>query len=358
MKSRERYMARAIKLAKKAEGMTSPNPIVGAVIVKNGRIVGEGYHKKAGSAHAEVNAIRAAGRSARGASIYVTLEPCNHFGRTPPCTDAIIRSGIKEVIVGMRDPNPINDGAGVKKMRRSGINILFGVLEKECLAINGPYVKLITKKIPYVTLKMAQTLDGKIASPSGDSRWITGEDSRRYVHQMRSRFDAVMVGSNTVMKDDPVLLSKIRGSKQPIRIIVGGTSDMPASLKIFKTAGRSGVIVAHVRREIVKTYPHIQYLACRSKNGRVDLKDMLERLACRGIMNILAEGGGELAWSLIKDGLADKFLFFIAPKIMGGKASLTSVEGQGVNKAADAFRLKNVKVRRFKEDILIEAESK
>ena len=356
MNRHEKYMALAIKLARRAEGMTSPNPLVGAVIVKKSRIVGKGYHRKAGLPHAEINALRDAGEKARGATIYVTLEPCDHFGRTPPCTGALIRSGIKNVVVGMKDPNPANNGRGIKKLRGAGIDVATGVLQKECLAMNSPYIKAITKKIPYVTLKLAETIDGKISSPSGDSKWITGEDSRRYVQRLRSRVDAVMVGANTASKDDPLLLSRIKGSKQPMRVIVAGRRQIPQRLKMFQTNNVSDVIIAHPGKGRIKAYPYAQFLPCRSKNGRVDLRDLLKKLALRGVTHILAEGGGELAWGLIKERLVDKFLFFIAPKIMGGRSSVTSVEGKGVFRARDAFNLKDITVRRFKKDILIEAE--
>ncbi|MBI4975025.1 MAG: bifunctional diaminohydroxyphosphoribosylaminopyrimidine deaminase/5-amino-6-(5-phosphoribosylamino)uracil reductase RibD, partial [Candidatus Omnitrophica bacterium] len=214
----ERYMRIAIDLAKKAEGKVSPNPIVGAVIVRNGLVIGRGYHKGPGLPHAEINALRRAGSRAKGASLYISLEPCDHFGRTPPCTAAIIKSGIKKVVVGMKDPNPINNGRGIQKLRKAGIKVIVGVLKEEERSINKPYIKFITNKVPYVTVKVAQSLDGKIATKTGDSRWITQEDSRRYVHQLRSSVDAVMVGVNTVIKDDPLLISRLPNVRQPMRI--------------------------------------------------------------------------------------------------------------------------------------------
>lgn len=321
-------MRLAIELAKKAIGKTSPNPAVGAVIVKNNRVVGKGYHRKAGLPHAEINALREAGRKAKGATLYVTLEPCGHYGRTPPCTDAIIKSGIKKVIIAMKDPNPINNGNGIKRLRGSGIKVDAGVLVKEAEAINKPYIKFITKGLPYITVKVAQSLDGKIATRTGDSKWISSEDSRRYVHELRGKADAVMVGANTVLRDDPLLLSKV-SRKQPVRIIVGGKSGVPRDAKIFSSLDRSPVIV---------------------------VKSLSEALALANITHILVEGGGELIASLVEKDLVDRFLIFIAPKIIGGRAAKTAVEGAGISYIRDASNFKIKSIRRFKKDILIEAE--
>lgn len=334
----ERYMRLALELAKKAEGLTSPNPMVGAVIVKNGRVVGKGYHKRCGLPHAEVNALRSAGRKAEGADLYVNLEPCDHFGRTPPCTDAIIKSSIKKVIIGLKDPNPVNNGRGIKKLIKNGIKVTTGVLEEEAYELNRPYIKYITKKMPYVTVKVAESLDGKIATRTGESRWITRDDSRRYVHMIRAKSDAVMVGANTVLRDDPLLLSKSAGRKQPVRIVVCGRRSIPKRSRIFSQSGRFPVILA------------------RSKTGRVDLRQLLKDLARREIANILVEGGGELVADLVENKLVDRFLFFIAPKIIGGRLAKTPVEGIGIDRISKAVSLKNVKIRKFKEDILIEAE--
>ncbi len=336
-------MRLAIELAKKAHGMTNPNPVVGAVIVKNGNIVGRGYHEKAGLPHAEISALRNAGRVARGATLYVTLEPCNHFGRTPPCTDSIITSGIKKVVIGMKDPNPLNNGSGMKKLRKYGIKIISGILEKECESINKPYIKFITTGMPYVTVKVAQSLDGKIATKTGDSKWISSEDSRRFVHELRSRVDAVMVGANTVIRDDPALLSKIPGAKQPARIIITGNSKIPPQAKIFSTRERSPVI-------IVKSGS--------SNSGKTDLVKLLKLLGRQNIMHILVEGGGELIALLAEKGLIDRFFIFIAPKIIGGRNAKTSVEGNGINYVKNAANLNIMSIKRFKKDILIEAETR
>lgn len=337
----ERYMRIAITLAKRREGLTNPNPVVGAVVVKNKKIVGRGWHERCGLPHAEVNALRSAGSRAKGATLYVSLEPCDHFGRTPPCTDAIIKSGIKEVVIGMKDPNPVNNGRGIKKLNSHKIKTLAGILEDEAKSINKPYIKFITKKMPYVTVKVAQSLDGKIATRTGASKWITSEPARQYVHELRSKVDAVMVGANTVAKDDPLLLSKIRGAKQPVRIVVAGSRKIPRSAKVFTRLDISPVIIARAR----------------SKGKGVDLKVLLKKLAQENIMHILVEGGGELIASLVAKRLVDRFLFFIAPKIIGGHAAKTSVEGTGIKNIDEALCLKNVIFKRFKNDILIEAEA-
>ena len=341
MNIHEKYMRLAIELARKAEGNTSPNPIVGAVIVKNNEIIGKGYHKKAGLPHAEINALRDAGQKAKGAILYVTLEPCGHFGRTPPCTAAIIKSGIKQVVIAMRDPNPVNNGNGIRKLNRHGIKTKVGLLAKDAMAMNRPYIKFITKKIPFVTVKVAQSLDGKIATKRGDSKWISSEDSRRYVHKLRRIADAVMVGANTIRRDDPLLLSRSRG-KQPVRVIVSGRSGIPSGAKIFSGRHKAPVIVVRPA----------------GRSGRkVNLNKLLTALAKRGIINILVEGGGELIAGLVKENLVDRFLVFIAPKIIGGRDAKTAVEGSGIEKIKDALGLKNMSVKRFKEDILIEAET-
>ena len=324
----EKYMRLAIELAKKAEGKTSPNPIVGAVIVKNNKIIGKGYHRKAGLPHAEINALREAGKRARGATLYVTLEPCNHYGRTPPCTDAIVRTGIKKVIIAMKDPNPINNGNGVRKLKKNGIRVETGILVKEAEEINRPYIKFITTGLPYITVKVAQSLDGKIATKTGDSKWISSEDSRRYVHELRGKVDAVMVGANTVLRDDPLLLSKV-SRKQPVRIIASDKSRKFKGAKIFSHLDKSPVLI---------------------------VKSLSEALARKEMMHILVEGGGELIASLVERNLVDRFLIFIAPKIIGGRAAKTAVEGIGINNIRDASNFKIKSIRRFKKDILIEAE--
>ena len=341
----ELYMSMAINLARKAEGLTSPNPMVGAVIVKNNRIVGKGYHRMCGLAHAEVEAISDAGRRAKGATMYVTLEPCDHFGRTPPCTQTIIENGIRKVVIAMKDPNPINSGRGTRRLKGNGIKIKSGVLENKARNINKPYIKFITTGFPYVTVKIAESIDGKIATRTGDSKWITSLAARSYVHDLRAKSDAVMVGVNTVIKDDPSLLSKTSKHNQPVRIIVDSHGRTPKNAKIFSTAERSPVIIATVKGK----------RGCEV-SGRVDLRCLLKELAGMGIINILVEGGGELVGSLVEEKLVDRFLFFIAPKIIGGRSAVTSVEGCGIAKIKDAMELKGLKIKKFGKDLLIDAE--
>ena len=343
MNINEKYMKLAIELAKQAEGKTSPNPLVGAVIVKNNKIIGRGYHKKAGLPHAEINALHEAGSGAKGSTLYVTLEPCDHFGRTPPCTDAIIAEGIKEVFAAMQDPNPVNNGRGIRKLRANGIKVYVGMLADEAGEINKSYIKFITRNLPYITVKVAQSLDGKIATRTGDSKWISAEDSRRYVHELRGKVDAVMVGAGTVLKDDPGLLSKLSRGAQPVRIVVNGRSNLPPNAKIFSNLDRSPVIVA---------------TPAPGGNGRVDLAKLMKELARDNITNILVEGGGELIAGLLEKDLVDRLLIFVAPKIIGGVGAKTAVEGRGAAAIRNALSFKIKSIRRFKEDILIEAQKR
>lgn len=355
----EKYMRIAIGLAKRAEGMTSPNPIVGAVVVKDGRIVGKGYHRAAGLSHAEVDALLEARDRARGATLYVTLEPCDHFGRTPPCTDLIIRTGIRRVVAGMPDPNPINNGRGMKRLAKHGIKTVVGLLADDVRSINKVYTKYITKNLPYVTIKVAQSLDGKIATRSGDSRWITAGDSRCFVHRLRSKVDAVMVGVNTVIMDNPLLTARFTGSKEPVRVIVDSGLRTPITAKIFSNIKRSPVIIATVSKsEKSKIYEAkgAVVLRLKKKNGRVDIKELLKTLAKRQITHVLVEGGGELNAGLLEARLVDKLLFFVAPKIVGGREAITSVEGNGVSGIGEAINFKIVSVKRFENDILLECD--
>lgn len=354
-------MRLAIKLAARAQGLTNPNPAVGALIVKNGKVIGEGYHKRALLPHAEINALNEAGKAAKDAVLYVTLEPCDHFGRTPPCSDAIIKSGIKKVVVGMKDPNPINNGKGIKKLNRYGIKTKIDVLEEDVQSLNKPYIKFITKKIPYVTVKIAESLDGKIATKSGDSKWISFEDSRRYAHALRGKVDAVMVGFNTVKKDDPLLITKTSARKQPARIIIDTYLKTPLDARIFSHIRSSPVMIATTKKTTMakrRLYEDkgAKLLFAKSKNRKIDLKDLFKTLGKMELTHVLVEGGGELIASLLEEKLVDQVLFFIAPKIIGGRYAITPVEGRGVNRVSDAIILKNLSIKRFEKDILISAE--
>ena len=351
-------MNKAMRLAQRAKAKTFPNPLVGALVVNKGRIISCGYHKKAGLEHAEIQALRLAAKQARQATLYVTLEPCSHFGRTSPCTQAIVKSGIKQVIVGMLDPNPLNNGKGVRLLRKQGIKVEVGFLQDQLAKMNECFVKYTTKKIPYVTVKVGQTLDGKIATYSGSSQWITSDKSRDYAHRLRDKFDAIMVGVNTVLRDNPRLKAASK-SKNLIKIIVDSNLSIPSEAQALKSPP---VIIATLKatpgqettnKDILSS--QAQILELKQKQGLVNLRDMMKKLANLEISNILVEGGGNLIGSLFDEGLVDKVLFFISPKIIGGKDAISSVMGKGVAFADKAVRLKDVRLRRIGEDFLVEA---
>jgi diaminohydroxyphosphoribosylaminopyrimidine deaminase/5-amino-6-(5-phosphoribosylamino)uracil reductase len=357
-KNHEYFMNIALKLALKAKAKTSPNPMVGAVVVKKGRIVGEGYHEKAGLAHAEIIALDEAAKLAKGATLYVTLEPCVHFGRTPPCVDRIIKSGIKEVIIGMVDPNPLNNGRGINLLKQHKIKVKAGFLEEDLKRINEAFIKYISKKMPFVTVKVAQSLDGRIATRTGDSKWITSDKSRGYAHRIRSSYDAIMAGVNTVLRDNPKLNAWF-SQKHPVKIIVDSQLSVPQDANIFSTNSQVIIITLPSRpgqetenRKILAGKAKI--LEVKEKGGQINLKDTMKKLARLEITNILVEGGGTLIGSLFDEGLVDKILFFISPKIIGGKEAISSVMGRGISRIDNAIKLKNIKLRHFGEDFLIE----
>ncbi len=351
------YMNLAIRQALRAEGKAFPNPLVGALVVKNGRIIARGYHKKAGLPHAEVTALSLAGRRAAGAVLYVTLEPCVHFGRTPPCTDMIIKSGVREVIVGMLDPNPLINGKGVEALRKNGIKVEVGFCQEKLSSINTSFIKYITRRIPYVTVKVGQSLDGKIATYRGSSQWITSDRAREYTHRIRDKFDAIMVGVNTILRDN----SKLKAaslSKRLTRIIVDSNLSIPCQAEVLQN---TPVIIATLRvapgqetanKDILSR--KVQILEVKEKEGLVNLRDMMKKLARLQITNILVEGGGTLIGSLFDEGLVDRVLFVISPKIIGGKEAISSVMGRGVSHPDKAFRLKDVCLKRLGEDFLVE----
>jgi len=358
MNIHEKYMNLAFNLALKGKGKTSPNPMVGALVVKDGRIIGRGYHKQAGLAHAEVIALEQAGAKANGATLYVTLEPCTHFGRTPPCVHKIIASGIARVIVGMVDPNPINNGKGIEVLRQNKIKVEVGFLEEKLKKLNEVFIKYITKKMPFITVKVGQSLDGKIATKTGDSKWITSDKSRSYAHRLRANYDAVMVGVNTILRDNP-RLNVWFSKKRIVKIVVDSQLSIPEDANIFSKD--SSVIIATLatlpgqeteNRRILAQKAKI--LDVKEKAGQVNLKDMLKKLARMEISNILVEGGGTLIGSLFDEGLVDKVMFFISPKIIGGKDAFSSVMGSGVSRIEKAIKLKDVHLRRIGQDFLIE----
>lgn len=361
MNRNEYYMRRAISLALRAKGRTSPNPLVGALVVKNGKVVGSGYHKQAGEPHAEIEAIERAGRLTKRATLYVTLEPCAHYGRTPPCIDKVIGAGFKKVVIGMVDPNPLNNGRGISILRERGIEVETGLLEEDVRKINLPFIKYITKKMPYITVKVGQSLDGKISARGGDSKWITSEKARAFARGLRSNYDAVMVGVNTVLRDDPFLTSPDK-EKTVTRIIVDSHLSTKVSANIFSRQGDIIIVTVKVAKgqeteNRLLLAGKAKILEVKENNGQVNLHDMLKKLAARfEITNIMVEGGGSLIGSLFDYKLADSVLFFIAPKIIGGKDSVSSVMGRGPRRIDKAVRLKGVKMRKIGEDFLVEGE--
>ncbi len=356
----EKYMQRALDLAARAQGRTSPNPMVGAVVVKDNQMVGEGYHMKAGTPHAEVHALQAAGEAAQGATLYVNLEPCSHYGRTPPCADAIVQAGVKRVVVAGLDPNPRVSGRGLRILQDAGIEILTGVLEQEARKLNLAFLKYIQTKTPLVSLKVAMTLDGKIATSTGDSRWISGEASRKYVHQLRNIYDAIMVGIGTVLKDNPMLNTRLEEEdiRDPVRVIIDSKLDLPRSSNIVETARQQKTIVFCDQQADDTRQEFLEDAGCMvirlaGENDKLPLEEVLRVLGEMGIMSLLVEGGGEINGYLIERGLIDKVYWFIAPKIIGGREAPTPVGGRGIQYLKDALPLKSMEIQRFNEDIMI-----
>lgn len=355
-----RFMRLAISLAKKGQGLTSPNPAVGAVIVKAGRVAGRGYHKKAGGVHAEISAL-ASCADPKGATLYVTLEPCCHFGKTPPCADAVISSGIKTVVVGMLDPNPLVAGGGIKRLKEAGIKVETGVLEKECRALNEPFIKFITTGTPLFTVKLASSLDGRTAASTGDSKWITSAQSRRLVHRVRKATDAVMVGSSTVMKDDPELTVRLVKGRDPLRVIVDSSFRVPLDAKALRiptqTGARPPIVFTTGKADKSKIkaarMAGVDVVVVRRSAEGVDLLAVSAELARRGVLSVLVEGGGTLAASFIREGLADKLMIFYGP-LMIGSDGFPSVGPLGVRSVKRAIRLKGMTVKRVSDDILVE----
>lgn len=357
--TKEEYMAHALKLAKQGRGRTSPNPVVGAVIVKDGSMIGEGWHKKCGENHAEINAFENAaerGNDVSGADMYVSLEPCSHYGRTPPCAKAIIEKKIKKVYVGMLDPNPLVAGRGIGMMRDAGIQVETGVLEQECLHINEIFIKFITTKKPFVVMKTAMTLDGKIAAYTGDSKWVSGEVSRNLVQQMRNSLTGIMVGIGTVLSDDPQLTCRLEHGRDPIRIIVDSHLRIPLDAKVLQDENCILAATTECDREKMDRLKEkgISILLTEQKDGKVNLTELMEQLGEQGIDSILLEGGGGLNEAALKAGIVDRVVSFIAPKLIGGMDAKTPVEGEGFAKMSQAICLENVEVRSIGGDVLIQ----
>ena len=362
MQKKEEYMRRALELARKGEGHTSPNPMVGCVVVKDGRIISEGYHEKYGEFHAERNALTRCTEDTAGADLYVTLEPCCHQGKTPPCTDIIIEKKIARVFVGSMDSNPLVAGKGVQILRDHGIYVETGILDAECRKLNEVFYHYIATKTPFVVMKYAMTLDGKIACATGDSKWVTGEIARTQVHRMRGRYRGIMVGIGTVLADDPMLNCRVEGGVDPVRIICDSNLHIPLTSQIVKTASDIETIVAcsqealesERKQEKIRRLKEagIQIIGTEGAHG-VNLVELMKKLGGQNIDSILLEGGGTLNASALEDGIVNKVYAYIAGKLIGGMDARSPVEGMGVDRMADAITLQNMEIEKLGDDFCI-----
>jgi diaminohydroxyphosphoribosylaminopyrimidine deaminase / 5-amino-6-(5-phosphoribosylamino)uracil reductase len=352
-----RYLRMACRLALKAAGRTSPNPLVGAVLVRNGRVVGTGFHKMAGADHAEVVALKRAGSKAKGATLYINLEPCSHFGRTPPCSRALIHAGIKEVVAGMRDPNPRVSGSGFRQLRRAGIRVRSGILEPECWRLNEAFCKFITRERPFVILKLAASLDGKIATVTGDARWISDGASRDMVHRLRDELDAVLVGAGTAVVDDPRLTCRIRGGRNPWRVVLDGRLRLPLSAKVFRLHDPAKTIVVTAKGAQENKIRAIKLLGAQVwrfslRNEMIPWAPLLKQLAKMGIVSMMIEGGATTAASALKAKIVDKIIFYYAPKILGGDGQVM-IDGLGIRRVKRAISVRRMEVTTSGRDILV-----
>lgn len=354
MRSHKKYIELALKLAEKGKGKTSPNPIVGCLIVKRNAIVGRGYHKKAGEEHAEIFALKDAGKKAQNATMYVTLEPCSHWGKTPPCTESIVEAGIREVIIGMKDPNPAVNGFQELKFR--GIKTKIGILEKECKKLNEAYIKYIKIKRPFVIVKAAMSLDGKIATTTGHSKYITGREARRLVHQLRTEIDAIMVGINTILKDNPQLTPRLVKGRSPIKVVVDSNLKIPFNANVVKKEPNKLIIATTKKANKAKIkqlqQKGVNVLIIKAKKGMVDLQELMRELGKLEITSIMIEGGAELNAEAIRSKIVDKILFFIAPGLIGN--GLGAIGDLGIRKVDRSVKLKHLISKKVGKDILIE----
>jgi diaminohydroxyphosphoribosylaminopyrimidine deaminase/5-amino-6-(5-phosphoribosylamino)uracil reductase len=349
----EYFMKMALHLAKKGRGYTSPNPLVGAVIVKGGQVKGRGYHQSIGEAHAEVNAIANAGSEARGATLYVNLEPCNHTGRTPPCTRKILEAGIKRVVFAMEDPNTIA-GGGAAFLKKHGVEVRKGVCEKQAERLNEAFIKYVQTKRPFVILKCAATLDGRIATRTGDSKWVTGEKARRFVHQLRHGVDAILVGIGTIRADDPSLTTRLRSRKgaDPVRIVLDTHLSISPEARILKLDSDSDTILVTGRK--IAEDKKKSFIQQPDASDQIDLNLLMDQLGSMGIASVLIEGGSRVIASAFSSGIVDKIHFFYAPKILGGDDGIPICRGTGRRLMKESIRIKNIRVRRFDDDVMIE----
>ncbi|MBM7555519.1 bifunctional diaminohydroxyphosphoribosylaminopyrimidine deaminase/5-amino-6-(5-phosphoribosylamino)uracil reductase RibD [Halanaerobacter jeridensis] len=356
--SDKKYMQRALDLAQQAKGDTSPNPLVGAVIVKEGQIIAEGYHHQAGGNHAEINALQDAEEEVAGATMYVNLEPCTHFGKTPPCSNAIIEAGLSRVVIAMKDPNPKISGAGVEKLRQAGIEVEVGILEAEAKKLNEVFIKYITTDLPFVILKNAMTLDGKIATKTGDSRWISGSESREIVHRLRDQVDGILVGIGTVLSDNPRLTTRLpEGGSDPTRIILDSQLEIPLEANLITQDSDAVTIIVTTnhseqskKEKLINLGVKILELGTKEK---IDLNALLKELAHEEITSLLVEGGSEVNSSFWEEKLVDKIYYFIAPKIIGGTESVPVVGGSGVEKVKNGVKIIDKEIKQVGEDLLI-----
>jgi diaminohydroxyphosphoribosylaminopyrimidine deaminase/5-amino-6-(5-phosphoribosylamino)uracil reductase len=371
------YMKRSLRLASKALSMTSPNPMVGAVLVRRGKIISEDFHRRPGTPHAEALVIEKAAGNAKGSTLYINLEPCCHTEkRTPPCTKAVIAAGIREVVIGMKDPNPKVSGRGISELQKAGIHVRTGVLENEAKRLNEAYIKYITKGIPFVIIKIAMTLDGKIATPKGQSKWITSEKARDMVHRLRGSVDSIITAIGTVKADDPELTARIKGGKTPLRIIIDPNLEVPLHSKVLQIPPQTIIVTKKFHSLQFNNPPtppftkggpgglsneeKIKILLNRGiqfieyEGEKADLQWLMKRLGEKEIVSSLIEAGSSFNASALEEGIVDKVMFFIAPKIIGGKESFPAVGGRTFRRLEEAYRLRDIKIHRVGEDILVE----
>jgi diaminohydroxyphosphoribosylaminopyrimidine deaminase/5-amino-6-(5-phosphoribosylamino)uracil reductase len=357
----EHYMRLALELAARARGRTTPNPLVGAVIVRDGKIIGQGYHQKAGTPHAEVHALREAGDMARGSTMYVTLEPCSHYGRTPPCSKAVIESGVAGVYVAMQDPNPKVAGRGIQQLKDAGIKVEVGILEEEARRLNEIFIKYITTKRPFVLLKTAMTLDGKIAARTGHARWVTGPEARDKVHRIRDEYDAILVGVNTVIADDPELTCRLPGGggHDPVRVILDSRARTPLTARVLQPESPAATVIvttdaAPPENAAALKAAGAEIITVSNRDGRVDLPELLAELGRREITSLLVEGGAEVSAAFLDGALVDKVLWFVAPKIVGGRDAPGPVGGTGRERMDEALVLRDISWEQNGSDIYVE----
>ncbi len=356
----ERYMRMALRLARKGTGRTSPNPMVGAVVVRSGRVVGKGYHRRAGSDHGEIVALKQAGLRARGGTLYLNLEPCNHEGKTPPCTTSLIAFGIKEIVVGMIDPNPLVSGRGIRRLRRAGIKVRVGILQEECRRLNEAFIKATTSGLPFVILKLAASLDGRIATSTGESKWITGDRARNFVHQLRSQVDAVVVGADTVIKDNPRLTSRIPGGRDPWRIVLDTRLRIPNSAQVLRGRGVEKTIVVTGERSPVNRVKAIESAGARvlrlpvkgNKGRWISFPSLLKKLFGMGFLSVMIEGGASTAARALNDGVVDRVVFFFAPKVIGGDGR-SMIEELGITSMSRTKAIVDLETKRFGQDLMV-----